>query len=113
MNLTSASPGNHSEIYTSLIDSLFGELTAHEAIGFEQRRIDRTIIDIRKYYDWAINYEKAIILAAEGMSYPHFQIKLCDLSPALKKALGAMKAACLFFGHEPDIAESVYSREDN
>jgi hypothetical protein len=47
------------------------------------------------------------------MSYPHFQIKLCDLSPALKKALGAMKAACLFFGHEPDIAESVYSREDN
>jgi len=25
----------------------------------------------------------------------------------------AMKAACLFFGHEPDIAESVYSSEDN
>ena len=25
----------------------------------------------------------------------------------------AMKAACLFFGHQPDIAESVYSREDN
>lgn len=25
----------------------------------------------------------------------------------------AMKAVCLFFGHEPDIADSVYSREDN
>jgi hypothetical protein len=24
-----------------------------------------------------------------------------------------IKAACLFFGHEPDIAESVYSMEDN
>jgi hypothetical protein len=24
-----------------------------------------------------------------------------------------IKAACLFFGQEPDIAESVYSREDN
>jgi hypothetical protein len=24
-----------------------------------------------------------------------------------------IKASCLFFGHEPDIAESVYSREDN
>jgi len=87
LNLTSVTHGIHPEIYESMIYRVYTELAAHESIGSAQKPINCIIFDIRKYYDWAINYEKAIILATEDKPYPYFQIKLSDLSTELKKAL--------------------------
>lgn len=45
------------------------------------------VFDPRKYYDYAINYQKVILLALENKLIPHFMISLSDLSESLKNEL--------------------------
>jgi len=82
------------ELYPILTDRLYDELSGQNSVSLrfgpvyvnpEQK--NTLVFDFRKYYDQAINYQKALVLAAEGKSIPYFPVKLSDLSPSLKKDL--------------------------
>src|SRR6266498_1033179 len=68
-----------------LADRLYDELS--KCNSSSSLSYDVIKFDSRKYYDQAINFEKVLILAAEGKPIPAFPIALSDLSPLLKKDL--------------------------
>lgn len=76
---------------TRFVERLYDGLSRYNSSSSLPKPYDVLGLDSRKYYDQARNFEKVLILAAEGKPIPTFPIALSNLSPLLKKDLDDLK----------------------